>query len=363
MLKQNLSLAPAAGASPNADFAPSKQSPVLLNNISLLRLLFAYSVALSHAAVLLGGDDLLLLRKILNSEAAVQGFFILSGGLVVASYERLRNPAIFYRRRLSRIFPAYALAVLIFAACSIGDAVLSGRMISLGQIAGYLAANLTTLNFLQPEIDGVFAANPYATINGALWSIKVELMFYATVPLLVLLMHKIGIKWMLFLMLVTGGLWWPILQLAFGIYDREPPLSLYFQVPGQVHFFALGIGMFAHAQGRLSAVEFGAMIALVLGLLAILGNVTQVERVLALMAFILVVTRLPQLPFSGIKNDFSYGIYLAHFPIIQLLIANGATELPLIAYFAALSILAFAYGWFSWNVIERPAMRHWGKQS
>lgn len=339
---------------------PQHSAP--LNNISLLRLLFAYSVALSHAAVLLGGDNFLLLRKILNSEAAVQGFFILSGGLVVSSYERLRDPALFYRRRLARIFPAYAVAVLIFATLGVGDALLSGGVILPEQIAGYLAANLVTLNFLHPEIAGVFSANPFATVNGALWSIKVELMFYAVVPILVLLIQKIGLKWILVLMLVAGGLWWPVLQLLFGMYEREPSLSLYFQLPGQVHFFALGIAMFAHAQGRLSAGAFGAMIALLLGLFAVSGNATQVERVLVLMVFILAVTRLPQLPFIGNKNDFSYGIYLAHFPAIQLLIANGAAELPVIAYFATVSVFAFAYGWFSWNVIERPSMRYWGKQ-
>jgi peptidoglycan/LPS O-acetylase OafA/YrhL len=146
-----------------------------LRNVTELRLLFAASVMLSHAALLAAGDAHRLLRTILNSEAAVQAFFILSGYLVCGSYGRLRDPLQFYTRRVLRIYPAYLVAVLLFLALGLGQAMILGNAVAWGDLPRYLIANLTTLNFLQPTVGGVFASNLQPMINGALWSIKVEL--------------------------------------------------------------------------------------------------------------------------------------------------------------------------------------------
>ncbi len=59
-------------------------------NLQELRLFFALSVVVAHSIGLAKYTEWDIIRKILSSEVAVQGFFILSGFLVYGSFERVR---------------------------------------------------------------------------------------------------------------------------------------------------------------------------------------------------------------------------------------------------------------------------------
>jgi peptidoglycan/LPS O-acetylase OafA/YrhL len=58
----------------------------------------------------------------------------------------------------------------------------------------------------------------------------------------------------------------------------------------------------------------------------------------------------------GKYGDFSYGIYLIHFPVIQALIEFGVfPQNP--AYFLAISIvLVLVLGICSWHLVEKPSL-------
>lgn len=327
-----------------------------LRNVSELRLLFAASVVLSHAATLLGGDGYRWLRIALNSEAAVQGFFILSGYLVCGSYDRLRSPAEFYKRRLLRIYPAYAVAVLLFITLGLLQATLLGNRIDWSQLPAYLAANLATLNFLQHGINGVFAGNPMAEVNGALWSIKVELMFYAVLPLLYWAGRRVSFVALALVLILAGAAWWPALNWLCAQWGFTPALSYKFQLPGQIHFFGLGIALFARSKGHISTWGMLGIIAWTLALLTLLGEGSDAVHALVLVTLIGGASVLPQVKDLFAGQDISYGIYLCHFPLIQLLIAFGAGNLPFPLYLSIVVALAVTYGLLSWRLIERPAL-------
>lgn len=327
-----------------------------LRNIAELRLLFAASVVLSHAAALLGDDRHRSLRTLLNSEAAVQGFFILSGYLVCGSYARIQSPIAFYRRRLLRIYPAYAAAVLIFIALALTQATALGATVAWAQVPRYLVANLTTLNFIAPTIDGLFAANAMDAVNGALWSIKVELMFYALLPLLYWAARRTSFLLVTTLLVIGGVLWWPALQALGAWREMSFPLSLKFQLPGQIHFFGLGMALFAVSVGAMSRVSAGIVAALAIALSLASAGVSDAIHIAALFVLVGGVSRLPQVRdvFGG--QDISFGIYLCHFPIIQILLAGGAGGWPFGLYLATVCVLAIAYGVASWRLVERPAL-------
>ena len=59
-------------------------------------------------------------------------------------------------------------------------------------IYGVGAANLIFLNFVHPTLPGVFEGNQLSEVNGALWTLKIEVMFYAAVPLLAWAFRKLG---------------------------------------------------------------------------------------------------------------------------------------------------------------------------
>ena len=58
----------------------------------------------------------------------------------------------------------------------------------LSSVGRYLGWNLAFLNFMEPALPGVFEANRFTEINGALWTLKIEVMFYLVLPLLALVL-------------------------------------------------------------------------------------------------------------------------------------------------------------------------------
>jgi len=332
-----------------------------LNNVAELRLLFAAAVMLTHSAVLAGSENLRLLRIILNSEAAVQGFFILSGFLVCGSYSRIGSPLKFYRRRLLRIYPAYLVAVLFFAALGLAQALLRGVPVAWHDLTGYMLANFSTLNFLQPTIGGVFAGNPLEPINGALWSIKIELMFYTVLPLLYLVGRRTSFGLVAAALIVAGALYWPAVNWLAAQWDVALSPSFRVQLPGQIHYFGLGIALFARSRGQISTAFLLGLVALLLALLAVFNGQREVLQALILVGIVGGLTAVPQMPAPFAGQDLSYGIYLSHFPLIQLLLAAGLGTAPFALYLVTVIVLTTAYGFASWRLIERPALE-WGRR-
>lgn len=336
--------------------ASARPAGLRLNNIAELRLLFAACVVISHAVQLAAASSYDILRIVLNSEVAVQGFFILSGYLVFGSYDRIRAPLTFYRRRIARIYPAYFVAVVLFLVLVLAQAATLGGAIDWEDVGPYLAFNLLTLNFLQPEIGGVFAGNSMAAINGALWSIKVELMFYACVPPLFALAARTSHTALALALIVIGSAWRPVVELVGAQLGLGPLEPLWNQLPGQLHYFGLGIALFAFSKGHLSLSQLLAILGFALALVLVLAGVRSAANVLGLVAVIGVLSSAPALGTVFAETDISYGIYLCHFPLIQMLLAGGAGDWPFALYFAAIIVIVPIYGLLSWRLIERPAL-------
>ena len=108
----------------------------------------------------------------------VDGLLLLSGFLLYLPYTQAgsRLPAVgaFYKRRLIRIFPSYLLCVLpMFVMACMGNAYASPS-----EAIGDLAAHLTFTHTLFPFS---YYRSP---INGALWTLAVEMQFYLLFPFL-----------------------------------------------------------------------------------------------------------------------------------------------------------------------------------
>ena len=93
---------PAAGDSMPADYPRE-------NNFDLLRLLFAYLVLSYHANVLFAAGYTSTLFDLPG--VAVYGFFVISGFLIVWSFERNSRLFGYGMRRLFRIYPLYFVVV------------------------------------------------------------------------------------------------------------------------------------------------------------------------------------------------------------------------------------------------------------
>lgn len=349
---------PAAGAPPAAPVA----APGHNNNFNFLRLLFALLVLVAHAPEVADGNrSRELLTRVFHTlsfgEVAVDGFFLLSGYLIVQSWERAAGFLDFTRKRLRRIYPAFVVACLVGALVLAPLAVPSGRAYFAQLDYGQLASS--TLRLEQPQVPLVFAGTPFPLLNGAMWSIAYEVRCYVLVALLGLLLRR----WHRWLWLGLMGFALVMLPLHQQVNRWEFPWrEQLIKSPEEffrlLAFFAVGACFylfrgFIVLRGRWAA---GAALLLV-GLLflprfAALGLATAGAYALFWVAFA------PIAALNGFKRltDISYGLYLYGWPAQKLL----SWYFPAVSVWGLLPAvvgLASLAGYLSWHLVEAPWLR------
>lgn len=154
------------------------------NSFDIIRYFLSFAVLVGHFRVITG----IPYYFPMSSVDAVHGFFILSGFLVFYSY--MRNPDIrhYTERRTRRILPPY---VFIVTLCWMGGVLVStlpvGEYLFSAQLWKYIVANYSFLNFIEPALPGCFQGE---AVNGSLWTMKVEILLYITVPIVYYLMKR-----------------------------------------------------------------------------------------------------------------------------------------------------------------------------
>ena len=328
------------------------------NNFDLLRFAFAATVFLYHAYVLSTAPQLAFLGA-LSAELAVKSFFVVSGFLVFMSFENSRSTREYCGKRIRRIYPAYATVV-------IGAGVLGALVTALPftdylfrGLARYLAANLVFANFLAPNLPGVFAHNPMTEVNGALWTIKIEVMFYATVPALAWLAARFGHVAVLTGAYVFGFAW----KFGFSALAEHTGsmifVKLSYQFPGQLAYFVSGALCYYYLPalqprwGTVAAVGITGM------LVARTFPATQVLIEPAALALVIVFLAFGMRYLGNFARfgDFSYGIYIIHFPVIQTLVVAGAFGANAFGGLAIAAALVLALALLCWHWVEKPFLQ------
>ena len=156
-----------------------------INNFDILRLILAILVFFAHWNILTSQDISNSLFHL--SGFAVDMFFVVSGFLIFWSFDADQNKKHFYIKRFFRIFPLYAfliiLQTLFFISFSDGNTL---------EIIKYFIANIFFLNFLAPTVGSTLSGLEVNAVNGSLWTLKNEVVFYALVPLIFMLYKKWG---------------------------------------------------------------------------------------------------------------------------------------------------------------------------
>lgn len=333
------------------------------NNFDLLRLLAAAGVMALHIVDLSQEPSLSPLAGF-DTKMALSVFFVISGYLVYMSCDNTATLADYTRKRWRRIVPAYAAVVLL---CSVLGVFISAR--SPADYFGadwvrYLLANLSFLNFIQPSLPGVFASNPYpgAPVNGALWTIKVELMFYAVVPAIVWLVRRFGHHRVLGIGFVLSCLWWGGFMTLAQATGKAAFVELAKQMPGQLMFFLPGAWAYCE-RDRLRAL--GHKLGLV-GVVTLAATYCWEVRSVNPGVFIypLALTALVSWAAHNLRylgevtrhGDVSYGVYILHFPVIQTLVHFGVFKASPWTGAGLTLVMVLAMALVSWHVIEKPML-------
>jgi peptidoglycan/LPS O-acetylase OafA/YrhL len=322
------------------------------NNFNLIRLILALLVILGHSPELIDGNRhrewlTRIFGTVSLGELAVDGFFLLSGYLIMQSWDVQPQTWPFLKKRLLRIYPGFFIASII-CAFIVGPLAAEpsryfGAFNGVSFLTGILLLDI-------PVVPAVFEGLPYASINGAMWTISREFSCYLFVLLagvsgaLRLRHFCLGVTAVVFAVLV----WFklknvPVIDMRLASFFLSG--ACYYCYREHIKFqggvaavvaAAVVICMFSWRGAELTMASIGGY-----ALLYVAGKRSSV------------LSHFNRLP------DVSYGVYLYGWPIQKLLLWYYPALSPW-ALFGLAAPTALVAGTFSWYLIEKPALRFKG---
>ena len=293
------------------------------NNFDFLRLFFAISVMIFHTGCLLN----IPLLKLFPNEIAVQSFFVISGYLIFASYEKSKSIRDYFLKRIRRLVPAAYF--LIFLSVILGIFLSNTKYFGIGLLK-YIFANLIFFNSLMPTLPGVFVGQPeHSYVNGSLWTLKVEIFFYILVPITAFIFRKkilIG----LIVSFILSSLFKFICIEYNDIISNFFPYIIYnfvfnynFSPFVLMSFFLCG-GILYYLKNELYILhnKIFFLIVIILSIILYYQIIHWFFKPIIL-SFIIIYFAIycpVKIKIPDKFGDLSYGIYIYHFPIIQTLI-------------------------------------------
>ncbi|MGY2078777.1 acyltransferase family protein [Modestobacter sp. SYSU DS0657] len=328
------------------------------NSLTVLRLVLAGIVAVGHALLVGFGHQPALGRTNL-ADYAVDAFFVVSGFLVAGSYLRLRSFRRYAWHRFLRIMPGFwvclvvtAVVVAPLAAALSGAAPWTVFTAEEDPAWQYPVVN-AALPILQYEIAGLSTDVGETALDGSLWTLQYEAACYALVALLGLfaLLHR---RAPLVVLAVTA--WLLALLENAALIPVDVPVFSNQELFRLTLFFLLGAAAFVHAdrvpiRGRWALLATGTVLAGAF----MLDDYHLVGAVGFAYLCLYAVVRLPLRQNPG--WDFSYGLYIYHWPVEFLLALAGATALGEATFVLLSLVLALVAAAASWYVVEHPALQ------
>lgn len=323
------------------------------NSLNFLRFVMASGVIVFHSFALSGNEIGVWPVYQLLGYVWVDGFFAISGYLILRSWLSKPDWRAFLSARALRIYPAFWVCLLVtaFVIAPIGTMLRSGAAygeVFTGANLRYIWAN-ASLVITQYDIAGTPLDVPYpGNWNGSLWTLAWEFLCYLGVlalGLFGLLRHRwtvpaaFGAALVVEVLVSTGVVENALIALAsrFG-----------------VMFTA---GMMIKRYERVIPVR-PTYVFVAAALLAVTMLLPAYRPVGALLlAYVLMSTgALVQHPRLRLKNDISYGTYVYAFPLQQLLASAGVAESgPLVFLLLSLSMV-WPVAALSWFAVEKPTL-------
>jgi peptidoglycan/LPS O-acetylase OafA/YrhL len=320
------------------------------NNFNAIRLILAVSVIFFHSFDLVanGQDDDPISAVLPTGDLgnlAVNSFFFLSGLFVTQSFFRDPSVVNFTIRRFCRIWPGYFVCLLVTASISVLVCQTSGSFSYLTYPDFYTYILQNSWFNLTWNMPGVFTAHNYTAINGSIHTLPTEIKMY-------LLLAIAGAAYLLRnrgVVLGLGCVILLVLLLRFNLLAAPLALPDYGQAAGAMFFG--GVLVFAAAQYILPSLWLS------LGSLTLAYFTSDPWSTIFLLAaaagIILYAGQIP-LPWRP-KSDLSYGIYIYGWPCQQVVVNCDPAINPYWLFAGALC-LATGFAWFSWRLIEKPAI-------
>ncbi len=320
------------------------------NNFNLLRFIFASLVIVSHVPELQDGNrsnEILtrIFHTISFGEMAVDSFFILSGFLIVKSWQGRPTVIEFLSSRILRIYPGFVVSALL-CAFVVGPIYGSSSYFQEFWVSGFLLSLIKLkLSFIPP----VFQGSPYPALNGSMWTIPYEFLCYLAVLTTGV---TIGFKrkwFVLILFFICAGVHF-INRLEFA----SLPLDIYFRLgmafSAGALFYLYNISIPWNKKiATISMICFSGLLfikPLAEPALCIFFGYSVIYYAKFGTTFL----RFNQFP------DISYGVYLYAWPVNKIVLwayPNMNVYIAMLVVF----LISILFGIFSWYLVEKPFMK------
>lgn len=327
------------------------------NFFTPLRLIFASLVVIGHAYAIGLRDSTLepeVFYQYTFSYMAVNMFFIASGFLVTKSMVYRGDTPSFMSARILRIFPALIIHVL-FVMLIIGPLATSLPLKDFFASPDWYLQPFKVLTFTKTNMTmpGVFETNGEPFGSAPLWTLRYEILAYIG-TLAVFSLGLLKRKYMVLAQFILPSIGWIVLH----------QFELFAALPATVeNMFRFGIayGLGATIYAYRDRLNFGWLVAAAaLALCWVLRDTAMIEVtmnvILAWVVFRMAYAHAPKLVFLQKLPDLSYGIYIYHWCILQLLFfwipSLSVTALFILAFPMTVILAAL-----SWYIIEKPMLK------
>jgi peptidoglycan/LPS O-acetylase OafA/YrhL len=321
-------------------------------NFAAIRLIAAGMVVLGHSFVLAGAVPPAVLGTPIHV-LAVRIFFVVSGYLVCGSWLSDPAPLRFIRRRALRIMPAL-VAVVVLTVAILGPSMTTLPIVVYAhhpETAAYLWNLVLAPRFALP---GVFDdGRAFTAVNGSLWSLPVEVVMYALLPLYAWRWVVPAVAVAAIAASIAFTVIWPN-QVQPVVWDTSIPFGLRFAAD-----FVMGALVCVWRLQRLLSLRV-AVLGLVAAQIAAVsplavGLISAVALPYAILAFAL--QRRPLFGWLDRRADLSYGIYLGGGPVQQVALSALGAGVGWAGLTAAAAPAIAGLAACSWYMVERPALR------
>ena len=327
------------------------------NFFTPLRLLFASLVVIGHAfAVVLrdGSMEPQVIYHYTFSYLAVNLFFIASGFLVTKSMVYRGDTPSFISARALRIFPAL-IAHVLFVMFIIGPLATKSNLGAFFSDPDWYMQPLKVLTFIDTDMvmPRTFEANGEQMGSAPLWTLRYEVLAYIG-TLAVFSLGLLRKKWMVLSQFILPSIGW-IIGIKLGIFEQLPAT-----IESIFRFgIAYGLGATIYAYRDRLTFSWITVAALIIGSY-MLRETAVIEvimnTVLAWLIFRVAYMRLPRFNWMQKIPDLSYGIYIYHWCILQILF-HWMPHLSVIELIALTFPPTVGLAALSWYIIEKPALR------
>ena len=323
-----------------------------MNALNVWRLVMASAVVLQHSWPLTGHTAPGLHGLY---DVAVDGFFVLSGFPITASWHRNPRPREYFVARALRIFPGLwvCLIVVAFVIAPIGVAIQGGSAKKLRMSAAPIeyVLNNAVLNVYHGSIAGTPSGVPWPHVwDGTLWTLIFELFCYIGVAAAGVI-GLLGRRWAVPLAFVLAA--------SLSAVVSYPGFAVQ-TIPQMIGRFAVVFlaGMLIHQFREVLPARWSLVIVcLVIAIgSALLVTNYRVVGAIPLAYAVIVSGALIHNPRLRLRTDLSYGIYIYGWRGQQFLVMCGLSFLNPFAFAAVAGAATVPLAALSWFGVEKRAM-------